>query len=275
MHFLIFAFNNGASGETDAPSWLPLVALAIPITIMLLLVIWAIKGRRRFGIGRRAQAEAIQEDATTLGSAPSISDGGLYSSDALLKAMAIKPADYGPTDDEPYDEGWGGTMLGLKSKISYSTTWPEPHLFWGKREVGQVFIRMGPDEKGEGTDTFTNRHSRDITVVRVDAPKFAIVFEDGAPSIREGDTPALSGIIGTIDQNVGIWGEGSAYGGPEGIVVNRPGTQYGHFWIYDLWLAERIARILKLPPLADARVGPAWIVPYGLGRRSVPKAKDW
>src|SRR3954453_8076806 len=113
MDFLVFAFNNGASGETDAPSWLPLVALAIPVTIMLLLVIWAIKGRKRFGIGRRAQAEAIQEDATRLGSAAAITDGGKYNSDALLKAMAIKPADYGPTEDEPYDEGWGGTMLGL------------------------------------------------------------------------------------------------------------------------------------------------------------------
>jgi hypothetical protein len=115
---------------------------------------------------------------------------------------------------------------------------------------------------------------RDLTVLRVNSPKFAIAFEEGSPSVVQGSTPELNGIIGTIADNVGIWGDVTGYGGPEGIVFNRPGTQYGHFWIYDLWLAERIARTLNLRPLDDARIGPAWKVPYGLGRRSTPKDFD-
>ena len=41
-------------------------------------------------------------------------------------------------------------------------------------------------------------------------------------------------------------------------------------WVYDLWLCERIAEALGLPPLKPARIGPAWKVPYGLGKSLEP-----
>ncbi len=60
-------------------------------------------------------------------------------------------------------------------------------------------------------------------------------------------------------------------GGPKGIVATRPsgGAEFGG-WVYDLWLLERLAAVMELQPLPAARVGPAWKVPYGLGRSASP-----
>jgi hypothetical protein len=40
--------------------------------------------------------------------------------------------------------------------------------------------------------------------------------------------------------------------------------------VYDLWLCERIAEAMDLTPLKPARIGPAWKVPYGLGKSLEP-----
>ena len=37
-----------------------------------------------------------------------------YQAEALLAALAIKPEDHGPVGDLPHDEGWRGSMLGLR-----------------------------------------------------------------------------------------------------------------------------------------------------------------
>ncbi len=242
---------------------------------MAVVLRWAFKHRARAAKGKRAQQGARQEDQTALGIAESVADGGRYSVDALLKALAIKPADYGPTDDLPYDEGWAGTMLGLKSKISTATIVLEPHVYWGGRPQGEVFVRLGPDEKIEGgTMLGTNRHIRHFTVLRVNAPEFELQTDNGRPAAVRGGTPELDGVLASIAPNEGIWEGLVAYAGPEGIVFIRPGMQDATYWAYELWLAERIARLLRLEPLPDARVGPAWKIPYGLGRRFKPDDAD-
>jgi hypothetical protein len=260
--------------ETPAPSWLPLVFFAIPVLIVGAVLAVALPARRRAKAGQSAQKTARQESDTQMGVAESIEDGGDYSVDALLKALAIKPADYGPTDDLPYDEGWSGTMLGLKSRISSSVTVLEPSLFWGSRAQGQVFIRLGPDEKVEG-DTMmgTNRHIRHITVLRVEAPRAELDVAGGRPAFTDGAAPELASALASVKSNPGIWDGLRGWLGPDGIVLIRPGLQDASFWAYDLWLVERIARSMKLPPLEDARIGPSWKVPYGLGRSLTPK--DW
>lgn len=258
------------SGDEPAPSWIPIVALAVPLAIVLAVLIPGLKKRRKYKVAMASSAAGVQEESVATGSAEEITDGGTYSVAALRKALAIKPEDHGPAGGEPHDEGWAGTMLGLKSKISTATELLEPHVYWGERERGQVFVRVGPDEKiAGGTEIFSNKHIRQLTVLRVAAPTFKLRGKDGRPVIAQGMSADLQWVLERIGQSPAAWTDMAAQAGPEGIVFERPSTTAPEFWIYDLWLAEAIARALDLPALPDARIGPAWTIPYDVGRNKI------
>lgn len=261
------------AAEQAAPSWLPFVLLLIPISIMLFLFRLAARYRLRARQVRRAEARRIPAGGTDLGSAQAISDPSGHTWEALLKALAVRPE---PEDGRPSDEAivrWAPTMLGLRCKLTDSGTNWEPHLFWGERELGQVFIRLGPDERIEGdlTAPFTNRHLRHITVLRVAAPEFHVAAEHGALTASEDSPPEIRGLIGSLAPDRVAWTNARLTGGAEGIVAARPAVDpVAMGWVYDLWLCERIARALHLEPLARARIGPAWKVPYRLGKSLTP-----
>jgi hypothetical protein len=259
--------------EEAAPSWVPVVAFAVPAIIVLAVLIPALRLRGRAGRARRAQARRRAADDTRLGSAAAIDDPSPFSVEAVLKALAVRPEDHGPTaDGMPHDEGWAGTMLGLKSRMSVASTVLEPHVHWGTREGRQVFIRMGPDEKLEGgTTMLSNRHIRSITVLRVDAPQFDVASEHGALRASDDSPPQIQGIVGRLTPDEVTWSDVRIAGGPKGIVAARSaidGTTGS--WVYDLWLCEHIAEAMDLPALKPARIGPAWRVPYGLGKSLEP-----
>jgi hypothetical protein len=263
----------GLLAEEAAPSWVPVVAFAVPAVIVLAVLIPALRLRGRAGRARRAQARRRPAETTTLGSAIDIRDPSEYSIEALLKALAVQPEDHGPTaDGMPHDEGWAGTMLGLKSRMSASSNVLEPHVHWGTRAGRQVFIRMGPDEKLEGgTTMLSNRHVRSITVLRVEAPVFDVSSEDGALTAPDGTPPEIRGLVEPLTPDEATWSDVRIAGGPKGIVAARAaidGTTGS--WVYDLWLLEIIARSLDLAPLKPARIGPAWKVPYGFGKSLEP-----
>jgi len=260
--------------EEPVPGWVIAAAFAVPAVIMLLVVRWAVRGRARQGRHRRAEGRRRGGNALARGSAAGIADGGEYKNEALLRALSVKPEDHGPDEyGNPHDEGWAGTMLGLRSKISSATDLLEPHLYWGPRAAGQVFVRIGPDEKiAGGSELYSERHLRSITVLRVDAPEFELEGSSGRPR-PAGDAPApLVHALDRIGSNPDLWDHLLVVGGPEGMVATRPsgGSEFGG-WVYDLWLLERLAGAMKLDPLANARVGPAWKVPYGLGRSATPE----
>jgi hypothetical protein len=242
------------------------------VLILLAVGVPALRTRRRASRARRSQEDRRRDDAVALGSAATIVDPSGYTTAAVLKALAVRPEDHGPTDDEPWDEGWAGTMLGLRSKVSYATNVLEPHLYWGTRGGRQVFIRVGPDEKIEGgTTMFSNRHIRAITVVRVAAPAFTIESVDGALHVTSDLTPELEAVLAPLSASAETWSDTRITGGPDGLVATRNAIDgIENSWAYDLWLCERIADRLGLEPLAPARIGPAWKVPYGLGRKLGP-----
>lgn len=256
--------------EQAAPSWVPILFLAIPAVIVAAVLIPALRARGRHRRAMKRSRDGVGEKSVAIGSSAAVSDGASYSVEGLRKALAIKPEDHGPTESEPHDEGWAGTMLGLRSKISTATEVLEPHVYWGVREHGQVFVRVGPDEEIEGgTMLLSNRHIRQITVLRVAAPEFKLGVIDGKPAVVDGAAPGVENLFSRMSSADEIWQDAAAQGGPEGIVVSRRAITAPEFWIYDLWLAEAIARELKLPQLTAARIGPSWNVPYGLGRKQV------
>lgn len=259
--------------EEAAPGWVPFVAFAVPALIVLAVLIPALRLRGRAGRARRAQARRRPAEATALGSAAAIDDPAEYSIEAVLKALAIRPEDHGPTPDGmPHDEGWAGTMLGLRSRMSDSTNVLEPHVHWGTREGRQVFVRMGPDEKLEGgTTMLSNRHIRSITVLRVEAPSFDVASHGGTLRVSDESPPEIRGLVEPLTADEPTWSDVRIAGGPRGIVAARAaidGTTGS--WVYDLWLLEHIARSLHLPPLKPARIGPSWKVPYGFGKSLEP-----
>ena len=232
------------AAEQAAPGWVPLLALLVPIAIMAAVLVPALKRRARFKAVRRSGVSA----------------------QPLLDAMAVRPEDHGPTADGlPHDEGWAGTMLGLKSRISSSTSVLEPHVYWGTRNERQVFVRIGPDEKIEGgTTMFSNKHVRSITVLRVAAP---------SGSFTPGEAPPeLAAVLAPLDPGAIQWDGLLVATGPDGIVATRSAIDgVENAWVHDLALCELMADELALPALRPARIGPAWKVPYGLGRSLTPQ----
>jgi hypothetical protein len=262
--------------EEAAPSWVPIVAFAVPVLIVGAVLIPAIRMRRRARVARRGQARRRGADATALGTAERISDPAEYSIEALLKALAVRPEDHGPTaDGMPHDEGWAGTMLGLRSRMSAASEVLEPHVYWGTRDGRQVFIRIGPDEKLEGgTTMFSDRHIRSITVLRVDAPAFDLASDGGVLRVSDDSPAEIRGLAGSLAPDPATWSDVRIAGGPKGIVAARSaidGTTGS--WVYDLWLCERIAQSLGLAPLKPARIGPSWKVPYGFGKSLKPSGE--
>ncbi len=268
--WLITGVVESGGGNEPAPTWIPIVAFAIPALIVLAVLVPALRGRRRYRKAQRAQREGVQPTTVALSSARSIGDGGSYSTEALRRALSVAEEYWGPVDDLPHNEGASGEALGLKTKINTSTELLNPNLMWGKREFGQVFIRIGPDEKVEGgTELYSNRHIRQISTLRVNAPEFVMGERDGKPAIVEGTAPDVEEVLARIQSNVGVWEGFTAIAGPEGIVCSRSVVTQPDFWIYDLWLLERIAQDAKYPPLGDAQIGPSWETPYGVGRKSI------
>lgn len=256
------------NGET--PSWVPLVAFAIPVVIVSAVLVPALRSRRKNKAATRATRSGIKESAVALGSAREISDGASYSLDALRKALAVAPEDHGPRGSEPHNEGWEGEMLGLRSKVGTSVTVLEPNLSWGKRDGRQVFVRVGPDEKiAGGTTMMSNRHVRQITVLRVATSECMLDVVDGLPRLVAGNLDGLDRVLARMQPNDAIWQDLAVQCGSEGLVATRGAVNTPGFWIYDLWLLEAIASELSLDPLADARIGPAWKIPYELGRKFI------
>src|SRR4051812_46049495 len=108
-----------------------------------------------------------------IGSSMSIDDAGHVPWRDLLDALAVQP-------EGAYHDGWMGTMLGLQTKWSTSTTVLEAHRLWGTHNGREVAIRLGADEKIEGdTQLMSNKHIRAITTVNGPTDPFEIVGEAG------------------------------------------------------------------------------------------------
>jgi hypothetical protein len=254
--------------EQAAPSWLPVVLLLIPVTIMFVLFRAGFRYRVRQAKVRRAEARLRPVAETEVGSAGTITDPSEYSCDALLKALATRPE-----DDQGWSEDAFAKMLGLRARIaSGGAPYPEPHILWGEREHGQVFIRLGADARAAAGLSMSARHFRHICVLRVAAPRFELASEDGALYADDSAPAEVRALIASLAPSQIAWHQTRLAAGPEGIVTTRPAVDpLAMGWLYDLWLCERITTLLALAPLTREDLGPEWRVPYALDKTSTPK----
>ena len=74
-------------------------------------------------------------------------------------------------------------------------------------------------------------------------------------------------VIDGLAPSPDIWRRLTITAGPEGIVAVRPqADDFFSGWIYDLWLLERLATAAGALALDRKRIGPAFKIPYGMGR---------
>ena len=252
------------------PGWVIAAAFAVPGVIMLLIVRWAVKGRARQGRHRRAEGRRRDGQALDRGSAALIPDGGEYKSEALLRALSIKPEDHGPDDEgNPHDEGWGATMLGLRSKSQ------QPDRPARSPPV------LGPARGGSGVRPHRSRREdrgRQRAVLRA-PPALHHRAARGRAGVRAGGLvgPAASG---RVRAGAGRTGPGGGWRQP-GSVGEAGGGRRAQGHRGHATIRRAGVRWLGLRPVAagapgrrngarcrcpNARVGPAWKVPYGLGR---------
>jgi hypothetical protein len=198
------------------------------------------------------------------GSSAKITDAGSVGWPSLLDALSTVRVDP-DQDSDAGPENSVSEMLGLRAPTVVGRF--QPTLIYGTRHDRQVFIRIGIDETY--LSGFTNRHMRQITVVRVEVPDFTLVGERGVLR-AESDVPAaLRAVLHGLSPSPNVWDELLVVGGPEGIVASRPvphRVRVQFQWLYDLWLVERIADSLHARALPPARLGRSYLIPYWLGR---------
>ena len=202
------------------------------------------------------------------GSAAQIPDAGAIGWPSLLDALSTRRID---PDKSDRDSGPGNSVaetLGLQSPTAVGRF--EPTLIYGVRHGRQVFIRIGIDETY--LTSFATRHMRQITVLRVDVPDFELVGERGvlrAESAEAAVSAGLRAVLQALRPSPEVWDRLLVVGGAEGIVASRPvphRVRVRFQWLYDLWLVERIADVLRAPALPSARLDQSYLVPYWLGR---------
>src|SRR3954468_18304581 len=204
-----------------------LVVLIIPIGIMAAVLAWALPARKRYKQALRSPLAQARGNVA-IGSAASIADAGHVPWRDLLDALAVEP-------EGKYHEGWMGTMLGLKTKWSTSTSVLEAHRMWGERNGHEVKIRLGADEKIEGgTELLSNKHIRAIVDIDVAMPPFELTGDHGTVH-SHGDVPAaVQAVVGKLRASPDVWDKLTITAGPTGIRSNRPSVADPlNCWLYD------------------------------------------
>ena len=153
-----------------------------------------------------------------IGSAPQITDASSIDWPSLLDALSTVRVDPDRHDRDGGAENSVAETLGLYSPILDGRF--QPNLIYGTRHGRQVFIRIGVDETYRSG--ITNRHLRQITVLRVGVPVFALVADYGALSVEAGASEALLAVEQSLHPSPDVWDGLRVVGGPEGIVASRP-----------------------------------------------------
>jgi hypothetical protein len=177
---------------------------------------------------------------------PLLIGGPLIAGIALWKSVSLLASGGGL--DQAYDQA-GRAMAPLGLAVT-----EHPTVTIEAKYVGPPF-RMGPAIHGtlvlEG-----ERHGRAVTVrmpsggvrttsqiyVSASSPEFEFRVRDGRLKAKTGAPEALGQVLANVPNST-RWNGVHGGGGPDGIAVERKGSQSGD-WMLDLWLAERLADAL-------------------------------
>jgi hypothetical protein len=241
-----------------ATTVVPILLIGAAVAGMLFSTVRASRTRSRYARVRQFSAAGSGSAGV---SSLDIVDGGHVPEDDLLEAMKIRPSS--KLDDDDNDDF--GDPLGLTVLAGTSATagYARRQVMHGSRHGHQVFTRQGMvgDAISPGLGL---RKQRSMTVVRVDARAFEWEARDGRLEAGDNAPAEVKGLLGALASSPDIWHDLRGVSGPDGIAVSRRDTDILSGWVYDLWLLERMAHVLRLPALPDVRLFREWELPYGL-----------
>jgi hypothetical protein len=161
------------------------------------------------------------------GRAAEISDPGALGWEVVWEALKTEPPD---EDAETLTQELG---LDQENQIIQSYGDLPATEFNGTRHGRRVALRMGvvPSARGRGV--------YEVEVVTSVAP-FHVREEDGRPVADPGAMPEVEQAVEGLAPS-DVWCKVDVEGGPDGIVARRPVTAHPQGYVYDLWLAERLA----------------------------------
>jgi hypothetical protein len=165
------------------------------------------------------------------GRAAEIADPGELGWEVVWEALKTEP----PAED-------GGTLtqeLGLdqENEISQGGDMPATE-FSGTRNGRRVALRIGVVSVG-----LRNRAANEVEVEAAVAP-FHVRADGGRPVPAPGAPPEVEETLAGLAPAPEVWKDVEVEGGPDGIVARRPVTAHSQGYVYDLWLAERLAERL-------------------------------
>ena len=85
--------------------------------------------------------------------------------------------------------------------------------------------------------------ARGYNEVRVQAPvpPFRVRESDHRPVAEPGAPPEVEDVLAGVEPDRSVWRDVEIDGGPDGITARRPVKAHPQGYVYDLWLAERLA----------------------------------
>jgi hypothetical protein len=165
------------------------------------------------------------------GRAAEIADPGTLGWEVLWEALKTEA----PTEDP-------ATLtqeLGLDEERSIRVAYERLPAteFSGTRHGRPVALRIG---------IVSSIRGKGMTEVQVDVPvaPFRIRAESGRLVAEPGAVPEVEEALGELAPATTVWRDVVVEGGPDGIYARRPVTSHPQGYVYDLWLAERLAERL-------------------------------
>src|SRR5262245_14826499 len=166
------------------------------------------------------------------GRAAEIDDAGAYGWEVVWEALKTVPADEAP------DTLTGELGLGEEIEVQQDSSDMPATEFTGMRNGRGVALRIGVVSSGlRGGGLTEVEISGAVPPFRVSADGDRLVAESGAP-------PAVEELVAGLQPSA-AWKKADVEGGPEGILARRPVTAHNQGYVYDLWLAERLAERLS------------------------------
>jgi hypothetical protein len=163
------------------------------------------------------------------GRAAEISDPAGLGWEVLWEALKTEP----PADDASTLTQELGLNEERSIRLGYERSLPGAE-FSGMRHGRFVALRIG---------VVAGVRGKAVNEVQVDAPvaPFEIHAKDGRLVALPGATGEVEELLAELAPAPKVWRDVVVEGGPDGIRVRRPVTSHPQGYVYDLWLAERLA----------------------------------
>ena len=175
------------------------------------------------------QAQAGPPPTEMRGRAAEIADAGALGWEVVWEALKTEP----PAENASTVTQELGLGEERSVRVGYEKSLPGTE-FSGTRHGRSVALRIGivPSIRGKGM----NEVDVDVAVAA-----FRINAEGGRLVAESGAMPEVEDVLAELAPSPKVWRDVVVEGGPDGIRARRPVTSHPQGYVYDLWLAERLA----------------------------------